>query len=60
MKCLKIPNTVHFKEITQIADALALYQKLMIDNDQAEFKQHDQEFEDSDGNILSKKEYSDL
>jgi len=32
----------------------------MIDNDQAEFKQHDQEFEDSDGNILSKKEYTDL
>ena len=37
-----------------------VYQKLMIDNDQAEFKAIDMEFEDSDGNILSKKEYTDL
>jgi len=25
MKCLKIPNTIHFKEITSINDALALH-----------------------------------
>jgi hypothetical protein len=25
MKCLRIPNTVHFKEITNINDALALH-----------------------------------
>lgn len=28
MRCLKIPNTVHFKDITTIADALALHDKL--------------------------------
>jgi hypothetical protein len=32
----------------------------MIDNDQAEFKQNDQEYEDSDGNLLNRKEYMDL
>lgn len=41
MKCLKIPNTVHFRDITSIADALALHQKLMIDNDQVDFKVND-------------------
>lgn len=28
MKCLKIPNTVHFKDITTISDALTLHEKL--------------------------------
>ena len=32
----------------------------MIDNDQAEFKVNEQEFEDSEGNLLSRKEYLDL
>lgn len=29
MKCLKIPNTIHFKDITTISDALTLHEKLM-------------------------------
>lgn len=28
MRCLKIPNTIHFKEVTKIEDALALYEKV--------------------------------
>merc|ERR1740139_1637531 len=28
MRCLKIPNTSHFKEITKIEDAITLYEKL--------------------------------
>eukprot|EP01017_Pseudomicrothorax_dubius_P047679 TRINITY_DN8592_c0_g1_i5.p1 TRINITY_DN8592_c0_g1~~TRINITY_DN8592_c0_g1_i5.p1 ORF type:complete len:147 (-),score=28.33 TRINITY_DN8592_c0_g1_i5:102-542(-) len=61
MKCLRIPNTVHFKEITSINDALALHQKLLMDSDVYRFKPEvEEEFEDSDGNILHKKEYLDL
>lgn len=29
MKCLKIPNTIHFKDVTTISDALALHEKLV-------------------------------
>jgi hypothetical protein len=29
MKCLRIPNTIHFKDVTTINDALALHQKLL-------------------------------
>jgi hypothetical protein len=32
MKCLKIPNSVHFREITSINDALALHQKLVAES----------------------------
>ena len=61
MKSLGIPNTVHFKEITSMNDALALFQKLR--RDQVEFKfrpDKEEEFEDDEGNILNKKTYEDL
>jgi SF3a60/Prp9 C-terminal len=32
MKCLRIPNTIHFKEITSINDALACKKNKIIDN----------------------------
>lgn len=61
MKCLRIPNTVHFKEITSINDALALHSKLMLDSQLTRFKpEEEEEFEDTDGNILNKKEHADL
>ena len=32
MKCLKIPNTVHFKNITDIEEALKLHKKILGEN----------------------------
>eukprot|EP00828_Plagiopyla_frontata_P028987 TRINITY_DN3746_c0_g1_i1.p1 TRINITY_DN3746_c0_g1~~TRINITY_DN3746_c0_g1_i1.p1 ORF type:complete len:517 (+),score=83.63 TRINITY_DN3746_c0_g1_i1:135-1553(+) len=61
MKCLKIPNTVHFKDITSINDAITLHQKLLLEADNAEFKSDmEEEFEDSEGNVLTKKKFMDL
>ena len=61
MKCLRIPNTVHFKEITSINDALALHQKLMMEAEMDHFKPDmEEEFEDSEGHVLTKKQYIDL
>eukprot|EP00831_Metopus_contortus_P071026 TRINITY_DN6495_c0_g1_i2.p1 TRINITY_DN6495_c0_g1~~TRINITY_DN6495_c0_g1_i2.p1 ORF type:complete len:354 (-),score=71.42 TRINITY_DN6495_c0_g1_i2:77-1138(-) len=61
MKCLKIPNTIHFRDVTRIADAIRLYKKILEDNYKNSFKPDiEEEFEDSDGHILSRKEYIDL
>lgn len=61
MKCLRIPNTVHFKEITSINDALTLHRKLMIEAEVSRWKpEAEEEFEDSEGNVLNKKRYMDL
>jgi len=61
MKCLRIPNTIHFKEITSINDALALHQKLMLEAEVSQFKPDvEEEYEDSEGNVLNKKRYLDL
>jgi len=61
MKCLRIPNTIHFKEITSINDALALHQKLMLEAEISQFKPDvEEEYEDSDGNVLNKKRFMDL
>lgn len=61
MKCLRIPNTVHFKEITSINDALVLHKKLLMDTETNQFDPEiEEEYEDDDGNILKKKTYNDL
>jgi splicing factor 3A subunit 3 len=61
MKCLRIPNTVHFKEVTGIEDALRLYQKINEDQKKYAFKPEvEEEFEDSEGNVVNKKMYLDL
>lgn len=61
MKCLRIPNTVHFKEITSINDALVLHKKLMMEAEVSQFKPDlEEEFEDNEGNILKKRTYNDL
>lgn len=38
MKCLKIPNTIHFKDITTINDALTLHEKLMRESQESQFR----------------------
>lgn len=38
MKCLKIPNTIHFKDVTTITDALTLHQKLIRESEEMQFK----------------------
>jgi len=61
MRCLGIPNTKHFHGITIIEDAINLYSKL---KDTIRFEQFDaateEEFEDSEGNVLNRKTYEDL
>eukprot|EP00743_Colponemidia_sp_Colp-15_P002043 GILK01002217.1.p1 GENE.GILK01002217.1~~GILK01002217.1.p1 ORF type:complete len:527 (+),score=101.66 GILK01002217.1:73-1653(+) len=61
MRRLRIPNTMHFKEITGIQDAVALYEKLKVETDIAQFKaDNEQEYEDSEGNVMNKKTFEDL
>jgi len=61
MKCLKIPNTVHFKDVTDIEHALRLHKKILSDNFESTFKpDFQEEFEDHDGNLYSRKQYIDL
>jgi splicing factor 3A subunit 3 len=61
MKCLKIPNTIHFKDVTTITDALALHEKLMRESQESQFRPDlDEEFEDNEGNILNKRTYTDM
>lgn len=61
MRALGIPNTIHFHGITQIEDAYALWKKLKADKAGHYWKpENEQEFEDSQGNVLTKKIHDDL
>ncbi|EZG55332.1 putative splicing factor 3a subunit [Gregarina niphandrodes] len=61
MRCLKIPNTVHFKEITKIEDALTLYEKLKQEGeDKAFLPDQEVEVEDAQGNVMTPQTYEDL
>ncbi|KAJ3001523.1 hypothetical protein HKX48_002829, partial [Thoreauomyces humboldtii] len=61
MRCLGIPNTRHFHEITLIEDAYALWEKLKVGNKSDASKADAmEEFEDADGNVFNKKTYEDL
>jgi len=61
MRCLKIPNTRHFNEITQIKDALDLYKKIRNDQNKIAWKPDtEEEFEDHEGNVYNKKTFEDL
>mmetsp|Transcript_43863 Transcript_43863/g.95799 ORF Transcript_43863/g.95799 Transcript_43863/m.95799 type:complete len:531 (-) Transcript_43863:78-1670(-) len=61
MRCLKIPNTSHFKEITKIEDALTLYEKLKKDAEEQTFRpDQDVECEDIQGNVMSQRAFEDL
>jgi uncharacterized coiled-coil protein SlyX len=61
MRCLKIPNTAHFKEITKIEDAITLYEKLKKDAEEQTFRPDaDVECEDIQGNVMSQRAFEDL
>ena len=61
MKCLKIPNTVHFKDVTDIEEALRLHKNILGQNYVKTFKpDYEEEFEDQEGNVLSRKVYIDM
>ncbi|KAI9468682.1 hypothetical protein BDB00DRAFT_863467 [Zychaea mexicana] len=61
MRCLGIPNTRHFHEITKIDDAFALYAKLKKENAAADFVADSmEEYEDDEGNVYNRKTYEDL
>jgi len=58
MKTLGIPNTRHFHDVTKIDDALALYSRLKAEFE--EKKGYQEECEDKQGNVMSKKVYLEL
>eukprot|EP00915_Cephaloidophora_sp_WS-2016_P003278 GHVH01004405.1.p1 GENE.GHVH01004405.1~~GHVH01004405.1.p1 ORF type:complete len:617 (-),score=91.40 GHVH01004405.1:1018-2868(-) len=58
MRCLKIPNTPHFREITSIQDALKLYERLLRESQLNAFNPEDEmEVEDEQGNVMSLKDF---
>jgi len=61
MRCLRIPNTMHFREVTKIDEAITLHKKLIEDHKLDLFRaDEEEEFEDSQGNVMSKKKFTDL
>ncbi|KAI8617883.1 hypothetical protein BC830DRAFT_1111582 [Chytriomyces sp. MP71] len=61
MRCLGIPNTKHFQEITKIQDAYSLWEKLNSTKKAELFKADAmEEFEDAEGNVFNKKTFEDL
>ncbi|KAI3643149.1 hypothetical protein MP228_012704 [Amoeboaphelidium protococcarum] len=61
MRCLGLPNNAQFHEITKIADAFALWNKIKSSELSADFKADElEEFEDQYGNVFNKKVYQDL
>uniref|UniRef100_A0A0N5ABL2 Matrin-type domain-containing protein n=1 Tax=Syphacia muris TaxID=451379 RepID=A0A0N5ABL2_9BILA len=61
MRCLGIPNTAHFANITKISDAVELWGKIRRQRESVKWNpEHDEEFEDSAGNVVNKRTYEDL
>ncbi|TPX33358.1 hypothetical protein SmJEL517_g03725 [Synchytrium microbalum] len=61
MRSLGIPNSRQFHEITAIEDAVTLWDKIRNQTKKEELKNDGtEEFEDSSGNVFSKKVYDDL
>lgn len=61
MRCLSIPNTAHFANVTLIEDAVALWDKLKNSKAKERWQpDNEEEFEDSTGNVVSKKIFDDL
>eukprot|EP00298_Acanthocystis_sp_HF-20_P001997 c12473_g1_i1.p1 GENE.c12473_g1_i1~~c12473_g1_i1.p1 ORF type:complete len:520 (-),score=199.78 c12473_g1_i1:41-1600(-) len=61
MRMIGIPNTKHFHEITRIEDAKILYEKVKAEQMSKVWKPDvEEEFEDSDGNVLNRKTFEDL
>ena len=61
MRCLRIPNTMHFREITMISEAMALHKKLIQEHQLDMFRpDEEEECEDSMGNVMTRKKFNDL
>uniref|UniRef100_A0A8C3GHA6 Splicing factor 3a subunit 3 n=1 Tax=Cairina moschata TaxID=8855 RepID=A0A8C3GHA6_CAIMO len=61
MRCLGIPNTAHFANVTQIEDAVSLWAKLKLQKASERWQPDtEEEYEDSSGNVVNKKTYEDL
>lgn len=61
MRCLGVPNTKHFHDITSIDEVLSLYAKIKDQLQQEQFvADNEEEFEDTHGNVLSRRTYEDL
>ncbi|XP_033375481.1 splicing factor 3A subunit 3 isoform X2 [Parus major] len=61
MRCLGIPNTAHFANVTQIEDAVSLWAKLKQQKASERWQPDtEEEYEDSSGNVVNKKTYEDL
>jgi len=61
MRCLGIPNTAHFANITKINDALELWRKMCSEKESSKWVADlDEQFEDSKGNVLTRRTFEDL
>ena len=61
MRCLGIPNTKEMHGITLIEDAYTLHAKLQAEVGYGAFNAElDEEFEDRQGNVMTRKIYTDL
>ena len=61
MRCLGIPNTAHFANVTSIEDALNLWNRLKDEKQKDKFQPtNEEEYEDSEGRVVNKKTYEDL
>ncbi|KAI1294781.1 Splicing factor 3A subunit 3 [Halotydeus destructor] len=61
MRCLGIPNTAHFANVTSIEDALKLWHKLKDEKQKEKFQPaNEEEYEDSEGRVVNKKTFEDL
>lgn len=61
MRCLGIPNTAHFANVTQIEDAITLWEKLKSQKQNERWiPDQEEEYEDSLGNVVNRKTYEDL
>lgn len=61
MRCLGIPNTKHFHGVTKIADAQELWERLRMVLEGQQFDvDHEEEYEDSHGNVVNRVQYEDL
>ncbi|KAL6615800.1 hypothetical protein ACP70R_038070 [Stipagrostis hirtigluma subsp. patula] len=61
MRCLGIPNTKNFNEITSIQEAKDLWEKIQARQGVNKWRPElEEEYEDQEGNIYNKKTYTDL
>jgi len=61
MRCLGIPNTAHFANVTKIDEAIELWRKICVEKNAGRWNpEADEEFEDSQGNVVNRRTFEDL